>query len=155
MGDDGVGIKVVEELMKRRLPRYVDIVEGGTESFQLANFFSSYDAVIIIDAVKFGKKPGRVYRLSLDEAAKGRIASIHDIDVFTATKLLQIIARMPPIIVIGVEVKEIRENIGLSPEVASAVKKVTKKIRKLIAPSAGRRGRSRRKPIRRVRLPPT
>ncbi len=155
MGDDGVGVRVVEELMKRRLPSNVDVLEGGTASFQLANFFTSYDAVIVVDAVRFGKKPGRIYRLSLDEAARRKATSIHDIDVFTAAKVLGSVFKLPPIIVVGVEVKEVREGCGLSPEVAIAVKKVVKKIRRFLTPSAGRRGRIRRRQVRPARRSPT
>jgi len=155
MGDDGVGIKVVRELMSRRLPKGVDIIEGGTLSFQLVNFFTEYDLVIIIDAVNFGGKPGRIYKMMLADIPERRVGSIHDLDVFTAYKILKMRFDLPPIIIIGVEVKRVQEFTELSPELLLATKKVVKKILKLITPSSGRRGRIRKRRVRRLRQSPT
>lgn len=155
MGDDGVGIKVVRELMSRRLPKGVDIIEGGTLSFQLVNFFTEYDLVIIIDAVNFGGKPGRIYKMTLADISERRVGSIHDLDIFTAYKILKMRFDLPPIIIIGVEVKRVQEFTELSPELLLAIKKVVKKILKLITPSSGRRGRIRKRRVRRLRQSPT
>lgn len=155
MGDDSIGVRIVRELKKRRIPKGVDIVEGGTLSFQLVNFFHDYDLVIIVDAVNFGGKPGRIYELSLDEIPTRIKGSIHDIDVFTACKLLKMVSDLPPIIVIGVEIKEVREFAELSPELLPTLKKVIKKIRRLITPSSGRRGKIRKRQVRQLRLSPT
>nr|WP_230972388.1 hydrogenase maturation protease [Archaeoglobus neptunius] len=155
MGDDGIGIRVVRELMNRRLPKGVDIVEGGTLSFQLVNFFSEYDLVIVVDAVNFGGRPGRIYKLTLDDVPVKITGSVHDVDVFTACKVLRMACELPPVIIIGVEVKRIQEFAELSPELALVVRKVVKKILRMITPSSGRRGRIRRRRVRRLTQSPT
>ncbi len=160
MGDDGLGVRVVEELKKRRLPKNVDVVDGGTLSFQLLNFFDEYDKIIIVDAVSFGKKPGRVYRFRLEDILKfmdRRIASIHDFDVFSVVGIVRNFSDVPEVVVIGVEVQSIREGIGLSDAVETSIPKVVKKIMKEIGttPSRGRTGRLRRRRFRAARRVPT
>ncbi len=158
MGDDGVGVKVVEELRKVKLPRSVDIFDGSTLSFQLINFFSDYSRIIIVDAVDFGKRPGRVFKLKIDDVLKKKdinVISSHDFDVFNLIKILKTVEYLPRITFIGVQVGNIDEGIKLSNEVASAIPKVVKKILKGITPLANRTERIRRRSYRRVKLPPT
>ncbi|WP_290901659.1 hydrogenase maturation protease, partial [Ferroglobus sp.] len=66
-GDDAIGIEIVKRLKKLKLPREVDVVEGGTLSFQLINFFDNYDKIVVVDAVKSGKKPGSVVRIEMKD----------------------------------------------------------------------------------------
>ena len=158
MGDDGVGVKVVEELRKVKLPCSVDILDGSTLSFQLINFFNEYGRIIIIDAVDFGKRPGRVFKLKIDDVLKKKdinVISSHDFDVFNLIKILKTVEDLPKITFIGIQVGKIEEGIKLSNEVVSAIPKVVKKILKGITPLVSRTERIRRRSYRRVRLSPT
>jgi|Deesub1362B_J571_1020462.scaffolds.fasta_scaffold00067_74 hydrogenase maturation protease len=141
MGDDGIGVRVVEKLKKRRLPENVDVMDGATLSFQLLNFFDEYDKIIIVDAVSFGKKPGKVYRFKLEELLEfktGNVASVHDFDVFSVVKMVKTFSEVPEIVIFGVEAEYIGEGIGLSEAVAKAVPKVIKKILREVTLSRGR-----------------
>ncbi|AIG98257.1 hydrogenase maturation protease [Archaeoglobus fulgidus] len=155
MGDDGLGIRVVEELKRRRLPKNVTVMDGGTGSFDLVNYFFFYDVVVIVDAVNFGGKPGRVYRLPVERVLKRKIASIHDLDIFYAISAMSAIQAMPRVILIGAEVKNLAEFSEMSSEAEEAVKKVVKRIVKLVTPSSGRRARIRRTRVQRLKPAPT
>ncbi len=150
MGDDGIGVEIARELKKRKL-RNVDVIEGGTLSFQiLDSFLDSYDFIVIVDGVKFGKKPGRVYKLKLEDviSRKENLVSIHDLDVFYAIKMVEPLYELPKIVVVGVEVKNISETLGISPELKPSIKKAIKKIRRLLSRSRGRCTWLRRMPVR-------
>ncbi len=58
MGDEGIGVQVIQEMIKHKLPDYVDILDGGTGGFLLLNCFEAYSTVIFIDATMDGKPAG-------------------------------------------------------------------------------------------------
>lgn len=160
MGDDGVGVRVVEELRKRRLPENVDVIDAGTLSFQLLNFFDEYERIIVVDAVNFGKKPGRIYRFGLEQLMKlkdDRITSIHDFDVFSVIGIIRNFSDVPEVVVIGVEVQSVRESIGLSDTVEASLHRVVKKIMReiRITLSKGKTGKLRKRRFRVAKRVPT
>ncbi len=150
MGDDGIGVEIARELKKRKL-RNVDVIEGGTLSFQiLDSFLDSYDYIIIVDGVKFGKKPGRIYKLRLEDVIgrKENLVSVHDLDVFYVIKMVRTLYEVPEIVIVGVEIKNISESIGISPELRPSIKKVIKKIRRMLSRPRGRCMWLRKMPVR-------
>ncbi|MFP3946925.1 MAG: hydrogenase maturation protease, partial [Archaeoglobaceae archaeon] len=64
LGDEGVGVRIVEELRKSDLPENVEVHDGATSGIALLNFLVDKDKVIIVDAVKGGEEPGTVYQFS-------------------------------------------------------------------------------------------
>ncbi|WP_052299962.1 hydrogenase maturation protease [Ferroglobus placidus] len=129
-GDDAVGIEVVKRLKKLELPEEVDLIEGGTLSFQLINFFDNYDKIVVVDAVKTGRKPGSVVRLEMNEFfdfSKISVLTSHDFDFFTVAKVLSMIREIPEIVVIGVEVENL-SGFEMSDSVRKSINEAVKKI---------------------------
>ena len=62
--DEGVGIHIVHELQNQRLPANVEVIDGGTGSFELIEHFRDRKKVIIVDAVKTDDDPGTLYRFT-------------------------------------------------------------------------------------------
>ena len=58
-GDDGFGMRAIEEMRKAPLPEGVDLVEGGTLGVDLIEFLKDYLKVVIIDAAQMGSRRGR------------------------------------------------------------------------------------------------
>lgn len=63
LGDEGIGVAVVQELEKTSLPESVEILDGGTGSFLLLEPMQTAKKVILIDATIDGEKAGTVRRL--------------------------------------------------------------------------------------------
>lgn len=63
MGDEGVGVRVVESLQGAGLPPGVEALDGGTGSFVLLGPMQDARRVILIDATVDGAPPGTVRRL--------------------------------------------------------------------------------------------
>ncbi|MHA1709150.1 MAG: hydrogenase maturation protease [Candidatus Baldrarchaeia archaeon] len=140
MGDDGVGIHVVRELINRNLPPSVSVFEMGALGPEFFDIVSDYEKVIVVDGVKFGGKPGTVYKLSLADIMSKmdrsecdrQIISLHDLG---SLESLFVISNLCPevlgkdIILIGIEVKRIEKFCDkLSPEVERAVAVAVKEI---------------------------
>jgi hydrogenase maturation protease len=64
MGDDSIGVRVIEELGRRfRFPEGVELLDGGTSGIELLSHIRGRDCLIIIDAIKSGFPPGTVVRV--------------------------------------------------------------------------------------------
>ena len=60
MGDEGVGVHVVNEVAKRELPDDVVCLDGGTGSFNLLEPMQTAQRVVLIDATIDGERAGTV-----------------------------------------------------------------------------------------------
>ncbi|MGB6649527.1 MAG: hydrogenase maturation protease, partial [Bacteroidota bacterium] len=60
MGDEGVGVRSVEELAKNTLPPNVHLLDGGTGGFHLLSLFQEYSHIVLIDATMDGNDAGSV-----------------------------------------------------------------------------------------------
>jgi hydrogenase maturation protease len=63
MGDEGIGVHVVNAVEKAALPPGVDCLDGGTGSFLLLEPMQTAEKVILIDATIDGSPPGTIRRL--------------------------------------------------------------------------------------------
>jgi hydrogenase maturation protease len=131
LGDEGVGIRVIEELRKIKLPEYVEIYDGATLGLTLLNFLDGADKAIIVDAVKAGGNPGDVYRFHFKEIPKKykKMVSLHDLDFPHAVEIGKDIFNIPEdIVVIGIEPERIEESLELSEKVKKAIPKAVELI---------------------------
>jgi hydrogenase maturation protease len=86
--------------------------------------------LIVIDAMETGDKPGAVYRLHLDDLKTRAIrASAHDINLLSLLDMMKLTGkRLPEIIVIGIQPKEIAWGTELSPEVEEKIPEIIRLI---------------------------
>ena len=136
LGDEGVGIHVVEELNKRNLPGNVEVVDGGTGGIALLSLMEGADKVIIVDAVLGGCNPGKIYVLDAERLMKGvvKFFSLHEMDLLSTLMIGKELGKLPPeLILVGVEPKNYEEyNMDLSSEVRAVIPKVIEVILGLI-----------------------
>lgn len=123
--DEGVGIRVVQELIARYdFPDNVRLVDGGVLGLSLTGVMMEADQVIIIDAVRGGDEPGTIYRFTW-EAKPSHIKykdSLHQIDLKETMGTLPLIGEAPQVLVVGVEYENIFDwGTKLTPKVEAAV----------------------------------
>jgi hydrogenase maturation protease len=128
LGDEGIGVQVVEELKELELPDGVTVVEGGTAGLGLIGLMEGYQRVIIVDAADMGHPPGRVVRFTPSEAqfktAEAPL-SLHQIGLGQVLALAEALEMAPAeLVIIGVQPGQVEEGIGLSPEVEGAIPQI-------------------------------
>jgi len=65
MSDDGVGVRVVQNLAERyRFPERVELLDGGTLGLDLLPRLEGVTYLMVIDAVETGGPPGTLVRLT-------------------------------------------------------------------------------------------
>ena len=127
LGDEGVGVRVIEEIEKGfTLPADFSLLDGGTAGYALIDYIKGYDRLIMIDAVKGGKKPGTIYRLNADDIQQRRDLKLsgHQISLPDVLLLAGKLDKLPEILLIGIEPKNMDYDLELSSEVKGAAEKV-------------------------------
>ncbi len=121
LSDEGLGLRAVEKLKKEyHLPEDVRIVEGGTGGIDLLYDISGLGKLLVLDAVRGGRPPATFYRLR-EEEVKGYLkmrVSLHELGLQEILSLLDTLGKpVGEVVVLGLEPKNLKPGIGLSPEV--------------------------------------
>ncbi|MCD4806444.1 MAG: hydrogenase maturation protease [Methanococcoides sp.] len=135
MGDDGVGVRVVEALKKEGsdLPEDIDVLDAGVCGLDILNLLEGVDKVIIVDSMvgRGSTKKGSILRFELEDLFNKDyenvgLLSAHDIGISDILAIGKHVQDLPDIIVFGIEISEIKEELSmdLSPEVLAAVDRV-------------------------------
>ena len=131
LGDEGVGVRIAEQLASHSLPEEVEIIDGGTAGYELISFLEGREKVIIVDAVKTEDKPGSVYKVDLSILVEDPTMhlSLHQIGLKNVFKMASLMEINPEVTLIGVVPKDYQSyKIGLSKEVEKAIPIVIKAI---------------------------
>jgi hydrogenase maturation protease len=127
LSDEGVGVRVVEELQKRQLHGCVEVVDGATRAMELVDIMRGRKRVIIVDALDAGAEPGAVFKFGPEQLAETRkmSVSVHDIGVHEAIFLLSLTAELPgDITFYGIQPGSLELHEGLTKDVNAAAGKV-------------------------------
>lgn len=143
MGNDGVGLKVIEALHKTELNNLkdLDIVDAGVCGLDLLSLFDDAIKVIIVDAVLANSPPGSVHRIEGKDLLEGAefypMVSVHDVTITDVLKIGEQIQSLPEIVLIGIEIgspaTEITQKI--SSDVLKGVDKAIRIIREELSSS--------------------
>ena len=133
MGDEGIGVHVIQEMDKKELPEYVDILDGGTGGFLLLSCFEAYNTVIFVDATMDGKPAGTISLIRPKFASDFPSAlSVHDVGLKDMIEAVYLMDSKPNIPLFTISIKEITPmTIGLSPKVKQAIPETIEQILKL------------------------
>jgi len=145
MGDDGVGVAVINALRTQSLPENVELYDAGTALSDVLASLGRCARVIFVDGCKAGGEPGSIYRSVCgpeDWSSQALGDSLHDIGVVHAVQLHCIAGgEIGEVVCIGVEPEEIVLREGLSRTLQDRLPAVVKAVRdELAVPSNTRRG---------------
>jgi hydrogenase maturation protease len=128
--DDGVGVRVVEELRRlvgdepAALPEGTRLVDGGTLGLGLLDTVRGAGSLLLLDAVNLDREAGTVSVLRGDAigAAGGPGAGATPGSVGELLAVARLMGWLPdPVTLVGVQVGDTGFGIGLSPSVEVAV----------------------------------
>jgi len=120
MGDDGVGVAVVEALRREELPANVELFDAGTALQDLMPELEGFARVVLVDSCKAGGESGAIYRsVHQPDAwdADPMDDSLHNMDVAQVLRLHRVAGgQLGKMVLIGIEPADIKLREGLSPE---------------------------------------
>ncbi len=134
MGDEGIGVRSVEELAKNTLPPNVHLLDGGTGGFHLLSLFQEYEYIVLIDGTMDGTEAGSV-RLTEPRFASDfpRTLSAHDIGLRDLLESAMLIGPLPRLFLVAVSVDDIQPmRMDLSPRVEAALPKIVQTVHQVL-----------------------
>jgi hydrogenase maturation protease len=149
LGDDAFGVEVAQRLAQRPLPEAVRVIDFGIRGLDLAYaLLDAYDAVVLVDALPRGGRPGALYVLDPDlgtapsPPCAGSGIDGHNLD---PVKVLSLVAalggQVRRLLVVGCEPAPPAEademSMGLSAPVRAAVDEAVPLIESLVAKLLG------------------
>lgn len=127
LGDEGIGVRVIEAMKDIDFPGDVEILDGGTASLDLLQILDGRKKVIIIDAVQGGEEPGTLYRFTPEDIRANRpvSTSLHQVGLLETLSTLELSGNPPQdITIFGIEPENIDWSLELSPEIAAVIPRV-------------------------------
>jgi len=144
LGDEGVGVHVVEALGREYVPPYLTLIDAGTALVDVLSSLVGYQRIFLVDALRAGGSPGSVYRWELSElrerAERGQLSmSLHQtglLEALSLTRLRRLEAQA--VVFIGVE-PECREpgielSATLSRKLPDVCHLVMEEVRSVLTP---------------------
>lgn len=130
MGDEGIGVQLIQEMEKMELPEYMDILDGGTGGFLLLNCFEAYPTIVFVDATMDKKPAGTISLLRPKFASDFPSAlSVHDVGLKDMIEAVYLMDHVPDIHLFTVSITEMKPmTLELSPEVKNAIPELIEKI---------------------------
>ncbi len=130
MGDEGVGVEVIRHLEKLVLPPRVELLDGGTGSFQLLGPMQEAERIILIDATVDGAPVGTVRRLrprfSTDYP---RTLTAHDIGLKDLLDAFYLLGTPADVTLFAVSIEMPQPiQLGLSPALRALVPTIAERV---------------------------
>ncbi|HEX5145320.1 MAG TPA: hydrogenase maturation protease [Mycobacterium sp.] len=135
LGDDGFGPEVIRRVGE--LPQAgVRVVDYGIGGMHLAyDLLDGWDALILVDAVPDQGRPGEIRVFEADPSVSNGPLGLdaHSVDPATVFASLRALGGTPPrTIVVGCQVADISDRIGLSTHVGAAVPDAVQAVRRAV-----------------------
>lgn len=130
MGDEGIGVQVIQAMEKMKLPEYIDILDGGTGGFLLLSCFEVYPTIVFVDATMDGKPAGTVSLIRPKFASDFPSAlSVHDVGLKDMIEAVYLMNHVPDIHLFTVSIEELNPmTIELSSKVNNSIPELVNKI---------------------------
>jgi hydrogenase maturation protease len=121
--DEGIGVHVVQEMEKMKLPEMIEVLDIGTSTMDLISYLKGVERLIVIDAMKAGGDPGTVYKCNPEDLLpknEGPI-SLHEIGLLETLNMAKKMEMEIETVIIGVEPKVFDWGIELTEEVKNRI----------------------------------
>lgn len=133
LGDEGVGVRVVERLLERyKFPEGVLVMDGGTLGLDLLPYVEDASRLLVVDAAQARKPPGTLIRLTGKEIPAFLDASKvspHQEGLQDLLAVAMLKGYLPEEVVFwGVQVGTLGVSLELSPAVAGQVDVLVEKV---------------------------
>jgi len=135
LGDDGFGCEVARRLSGSGPPEGVRVVDYGIRGMHLAyDLLDGWDLLILVDALPDRGAPGRLEIIEIcpEHLGAGDLDAHGMSPVAVLSSLGSLGGHLPPTILVGVQVADTGDRIGLGPQVEAAVPAAVDAIRHLL-----------------------
>jgi len=133
LSDEGIGVHVVERL-RSEMENHpgVEILDGGTLSFTLAEPIARAEGLIVVDAARMHAQPGTVKVFKNEEMDRylvGNRQSVHEVSLTDLLDIARLSERLPrQRCLIGIEPKNLDWGDSPSPAVQLSIAQAVREV---------------------------
>jgi len=156
-GDQGFGLRVVHALQKQKLPKHVELIEGGMSGLNLVPWMDGRKKVIFISAIASESTPGTIHCLSPadlesliqskpepvsylgrsgecedSQARDDQIPADDERSLLDAIQTAEYLGITPEIVIIGVEPESTKPGLKLTENLTKQIPIVLAKVKEEI-----------------------
>lgn len=138
LGDDGFGCAVASRLAESGVPEGVRVVDYGIRGMHLAyDLLDGWDLLVLVDALPDRGEPGRleVIEIRPEDLGSGDLDAHGMSPLAVLSSLGALGGRLPPTVLVGAQVADVGDLIGLGDLVEAAVPAAVDAIRALLLSS--------------------
>jgi len=130
LGDEGIGVHVIRELEKKKLPGNIELMDAGTALFSILHLLKKRKKIVVIDAARGGKRPGTIYRILPSQAKNeyNKLLSLHEMGLMECLAEVENEARPRDIVIIGIEPDSIDWGLRLSSRLQKKLPEIVKAV---------------------------
>lgn len=134
LNDEGIGVRVVNEMEKLDLPENVDVLDGGTGGFVLLSLFQEYQTMIIIDATLNNEKPGSIKVLKPKFSSDfPKSMSTHELGMKDMIESAMLLGKVPKLYLVAVTVNPQQEmDMKVTPDLEKQIPKIIETVVSLL-----------------------
>ena len=136
LSDEGVGVRVVQELEKRpEIQPHFDGIDGGTCGMELLDAMANREHLIIVDAVLANKQPGEIIVLHDEQVPTffSRKISPHQLGICDVLSAMKLTDEFPKhLCLIGIQPESLESGIGLTETIQNVLPKVFETLNQVI-----------------------
>lgn len=129
--DDGIGIIILESLLKFYPRPDIDYLDFGIASFDLIHRLQEYDKALLIDGIDAGLESGqlKIFKLQdIEYTITGSAISTHEINLKGLFELCKKLELKTEIYVAGIQVKDVSFGEGLTETLKKKMEDITEEI---------------------------
>ena len=116
--DDGIGVIAIKYLKENfEFTPELELLDGGTLGFNLAEYFLEYDNVFIIDTISTNDKAGEIYIIPSDELLESGTykKTAHEVEVVQILEICELYDKKAEVTIFAIVPDDIQSvKIGLS-----------------------------------------
>jgi hydrogenase maturation protease len=132
MGDEGVGVRCVQQLeTEQALPPEVTLLDGGTSTHELLADLENLDVLVIVDAVATASPAGTIVELEGDAipATFSNTLSPHQHGLHDLLATLRLLGRSPKrLTLVGISPATMTLSLALSPAIEAALPELCRRV---------------------------
>ncbi|HIJ21581.1 MAG: HyaD/HybD family hydrogenase maturation endopeptidase [Gammaproteobacteria bacterium] len=137
LGDEGVGVRVIERLAEENLIPNVELMDGGTLSFTLAGPIAEADQLIVVDAANLQAESGSVQAFVNEEMdhfiGTGKMSSVHEVSLLDLLSITALSGELPTSrALVGVQPEFVDWSEALTPAVEKGVEQAVDEVKRLL-----------------------
>lgn len=131
MGDDGIAIKVAEDIREGLEIQGIKVIIGETDVYYCFNEIFDADIVFILDSSYYGKKPGTITVKSIKDFKiyEDKQFTQHGINLI---KLIEMYNLDKKIYIIGIEIHEITYSFNISNSLTNKLKDICSQVQNIV-----------------------